>query len=338
MDTANPFACLSPDTVLSAAETALGRAFDPVVTPCNSYVNRVYSLRDEEGERFVVKFYRPGRWGKEAVAEEHAFLAECAAAELPVVAPLPLKEGVARAGSGPIDTTDTIGERDGILFACFPFRSGRTFDVTGDDDYLRLGSLIGRLHAVSRLARADSRVTFHPIDLTLAFCRAFADSDSLHPDMRGEFLDLCFGVLETASARFDRSSFIRIHGDCHRGNILDRLDEGLLLIDFDDMMTGPAVQDLWLLLPDHLESARREMGLLVEGYERFGSFDRRSLDLVETLRFMRILYFLSWREAQKDDSLFAERNPDWGTKAFWIREMEDLRYQARHALASLAED
>ncbi len=329
MDTANPFASLSPDTVLSAAETALGRAFDPVVTPCNSYVNRVYSLRDDDGARFVVKFYRPGRWTASAVADEHAFLDECAAAELPVVAPLALSEGVRHAG------LRSIGERDGILFACFPFRSGRTFDVSSDDDYLRLGSLIGRLHAVSRLGRADSRVTFHPVDLTLSFCRAFADSDSLHPDMRGEFLDLCTGVLETASARFDRSSFIRIHGDCHRGNILDRLDEGLLLIDFDDMMTGPAVQDLWLLLPDHLESARREMGLLVEGYERFGTFDRRSLDLVETLRFMRILYFLSWREAQRDDALFHERNPDWGTKAFWIREMEDLRYQARHALAGL---
>lgn len=331
MDTANPFASLSPDTVLSVAETALGRAFDPVVTPCNSYVNRVYSLRDEEGGRFVLKFYRPGRWEEKAVADEHAFLAECAAAELPVVAPLSLAGGVSRSG------VSSIGAHDGILFACFPFRSGRTFDVTCDDDYLRLGSLIGRLHAVSRLARADSRVTFHPIDLTLEFCRRFAKSPSLHPDMRGEFLDLCSLVLETASDRFDRSSFIRIHGDCHRGNILDRLDDGLLLIDFDDMMTGPAVQDLWLLLPDHLESARREMGLLVEGYERFGAFDRRSLDLVETLRFMRILYFLSWREAQKDDALFSERNPDWGTNAFWIREMEDLRYQSRHALAALAD-
>lgn len=331
MDTANPFSGLSPDTVLDAAETALGRALDPMVLPCNSYVNRVYSLRDEDGARFVVKFYRPGRWEPRAVADEHAFLAECAAAELPVVAPLALD------GERVPSCPDTIGSRDGILFACFPFRSGRTFDVTGDDDYLRLGSLIGRLHAVSRLGRADSRVTFHPIDLTLAFCRSFADSESLYPDMRSEFLDLCSGVLETASSRFDRSSFIRIHGDCHRGNILDRLDEGLLLIDFDDMMTGPPVQDLWLLLPDHLESARREMGLLVEGYERFGSFDRRTIDLVETLRFMRILYFLSWREAQKDDALFAERNPDWGTKAFWIREMEDLRYQARHALASLAD-
>lgn len=313
------FEGLSPDLVLAAAEAGLSIGFESVVTPYNSYINRVYALRDEDSSRYVIKFYRPGRWKREAIEEEHGFLLDCVSAEIPVVAPLPLGNG------------STIGEREGFLYAIFPFRGGRTFDIAGDDDYLRLGSLIGRLHASSRLKKASHRLTFHPVDLSLEFCRRFRESRSLHPDFRGEFYDLCSGVLERCAAMFDADSFIRIHGDCHRGNILDRMDEGLLLIDFDDMMNGPPVQDLWLLLPDHLDKSRREMGLLLEGYTSFCPFDERSLELVEYLRFMRILYFLSWRETQRNDALFIRDNPDWGTKAFWIREMEDLRYQADKA-------
>lgn len=310
------FSWLSPDLVLSAAEAGLSTGFESVVTPYNSYINRVYALRDEDGSRYVIKFYRPGRWSREAIAEEHEFLRDCAAGEIPVVEPVQLASG------------STIGDADGFLYTLFPFRGGRTFDISGDEDYFRLGSLIGRLHAISRSKRAAHRLEFHPINLSLRFCEKFRESRSLHPDFRSEFFDICSDVLERSLPLFDFDSYIRIHGDCHRGNILDRMDEGLLLIDFDDMMTGPPVQDLWLLLPDHLANSRREMGLLLEGYTEFCPFDERSLALVEYLRFMRILYFLSWRETQRDDERFAADNPDWGTKAFWIREMEDIRYQA----------
>ena len=138
--------------------------------------------------------------------------------------------------------------------------------------------------------------------------------------------------------RFEGLSFRSIHGDCHRGNILDRLGssskpgDGLLIIDFDDMMMGPAVQDLWLLLPDHAEQCRKELGLLVEGYEAFLSFDRRELELVEGLRFMRMVYFLAWRSKQRNDKWFKESFPDWGSKAFWTAELEDLRDQAELVL------
>ncbi len=310
------FEGLSPDLVLSAAEAGLSVGFESVVTPYNSYINRVYALKDEDGSRYVIKFYRPGRWSREAIAEEHEFLRDCAVGDIPVVEPVTLADG------------STIGETDGYLYALFPFRGGRTFDISGDGDYVRLGSLIGRLHAISRSRQAPHRLAFHPIDLSLKFCDEFRHSSSLHPDFRSEFFDICSGVLERSLPLFDFDSYIRIHGDCHRGNILDRMGEGLLLIDFDDMMIGPPVQDLWLLLPDHLGNSRREMGLLLEGYTEFCPFDERSLELVEYLRFMRILYFLSWRETQRDDALFLRDNPDWGTKSFWIREIEDLRYQA----------
>ncbi|HHU35771.1 MAG TPA: serine/threonine protein kinase [Treponema sp.] len=311
------FELLSPDAVLTACEKALSPvALEPAVNPYNSYVNRVFAVKSEEGERYIAKFYRPGRWTREAIEEEHAFLADCAHAELPVVAPLSLKNGA------------TIAEHDGFLFSVYPFRSGRTFDINSDDDYKRLGALIGRLHTVSKIHTAQHRLTLHPVDMTLQVCTRLAASPSMHPEFAVEFLDLCTDVLQSRVEAFSSAENIRIHGDCHRGNILDRMDEGLLLIDFDDMMTGPAVQDLWLLLPDHINLCPRETDLLLTGYTQFSDFDSRTLDLVETLRFMRIVYYLGWCESQKNDSLFQEKNPDWGTRAFWIREMEDLRYQA----------
>ena len=120
---------------------------------------------------------------------------------------------------------------------------------------------------------------------------------------------------------------MRIHGDCHRGNILDRLEQGLIVLDFDDMMMGPAVQDLWLLLPGHLSECSAEMELLLEGYTRFMDFDTGTLRLIEPLRFMRIIYFLSWSALQAQDYNFEQTFSEWGSKAFWIKEIEDLNDQ-----------
>lgn len=331
------FDSLSPDLVLDCAERSLGLDLESAVTPYNSYVNRVYAVKSTEGERFIIKFYRPLRWSAEAIAEEHRFVLDCAQAELPVVAPLELEDrgaaGPCNAQSGGISTLGCTSE--GFLFAVYPFKSGRTFDLESEGDFRRLGTLIGRLHAVSRQSESLHRPILDPLSLTMEFCRALCASPSMHPDFASEFLELSQNVLETAAPRFAAFGRIRIHGDCHRGNILDRLNEGLLLIDFDDMMQGIPVQDLWLLLGDHMDESRNEMRLLLEGYTEFSPFDYDSLNLVETLRFMRILYFLSWVDRQKGDSGFTERYPDWGSRSFWIRELEDLSQQARYALAGL---
>lgn len=319
MDMSDTFEALSPDAVLSACEQALSPiGFEPVVTPYNSYINRVFAVKSDDGDRYIAKFYRPGRWTRAAIEDEHQFLLDCADADLPVVAPLALEGG------------GTIAESAGFLFSVYPFRSGRTFDINSDDDYRRLGALIGRLHGVSRRRTAPNRLTLHPVDLTLRMCERLAASPSMHPEFASEFLDLSTDVLNARSDEFSSFETIRIHGDCHRGNILDRMDDGLLLIDFDDMMNGPAIQDLWLLLPDHMKLCPRERDLLLDGYTQFSTLDERSLSLVETLRFMRIIYFLGWCETQKDDQLFREKNPDWGTRSFWVREMEDMHYQADH--------
>jgi Ser/Thr protein kinase RdoA (MazF antagonist) len=320
---------LSPDSIVAAVEGGLGKATDGTISAYPSYVNRVYGLRLEEGQEVVAKFYRPGRWTRDCVLDEHRFLHDCAEAELPIVRPLDLAGG------------ESLGElvlevEDGdcaFLFAVFPKMGGRNFDAEAEEDWRRLGSVLGRLHAVGALRDAPSRLRCDPESLTRPLLRDLLDEGLVHPEFAAEFEELGSSIIELLAPRFEGLAYRRIHGDCHRGNILDRLgssvsEGGLLVIDFDDMMMGPAVQDIWLLLPDHAQKCRREIGLLVEGYEAFLPFDRRELDLVEGLRFMRMLYFLAWRSKQREDLWFRESFPDWGNKAFWTTELEDLRDQA----------
>jgi Ser/Thr protein kinase RdoA (MazF antagonist) len=212
---------------------------------------------------------------------------------------------------------------------------GRNFDAEADEDWLRLGSLLGRLHAVGGIRPAPNRAVCGPSSLTRPLLRGLLDQGIVHGDLASAYEDLCEATLTRIEPRFAGLSLGRIHGDCHRGNILDRPSEGLYVIDFDDMMTGPAVQDLWLLLPDHADKCRRELALLVEGYERFLPFDPRELGLIESLRFMRMVYFLAWRAGQRDDAWFKKSFPDWGSKAFWQDELDDLRDQAELALGEV---
>jgi Ser/Thr protein kinase RdoA (MazF antagonist) len=244
---------------------------------------------------------------------------------------------------------DTLGELvlegdDGeaeYLFAVFPKMGGRNFDAEGDSDWLRLGALLGRLHAVGDLRAAPSRARCGPRTLTVPLLDWLLAEGVVHPDRKAELEDVCRRALDALAPRFEGLAERRIHGDCHRGNILDRLgsakDEGagLLVIDFDDMMNGPAAQDVWLLLPDHASKCRRELGLLIEGYETFLPFDRSELALVEGLRMMRMIYFLAWRSRQRGDLWFRESFPDWGSEAFWIEQIDDLEDQSELALEDL---
>jgi len=324
------FDLLSPDAISAAVEGAIGLGSDGTISAYPSYVNRVYGLKLDDGRDVVAKFYRPGRWSRAAILDEHRFIADAAAAELPVAVPIPLEGG------------DTLGELiledeegdSSFMFAVFPRMGGRNFDAESDDDWLRLGALLGRLHSVGGLRPAPSRLVCGPASLTALELKELLGQGLVHPDLAPELEELCLRVVEALVPRFRGLPSLRIHGDCHRGNILDRPGEGLYVIDFDDMMTGPAVQDLWLLLPGHAEECRRELALLVEGYETFLPFERRELELIEGLRFMRMVYFLSWRARQRKDKWFRESFPDWGTKAFWMTELEDLRDQAERVLGA----
>jgi Ser/Thr protein kinase RdoA (MazF antagonist) len=332
------FDLLSPDAISAAVESSLGFGVDGTISAYPSYVNRVYGLRLDDDREIVAKFYRPGRWSRDCILDEHRFIADAAKAELPVAVPIELEGG---GTLGELVLEDDEGE-SAFRFALFPKMGGRNFDAEADEDWLRLGALLGRLHAVGGERAAPHRLVCDPASLTAPLFRALLDQGIIHPEVANELETLCIGVIEKLAPRFEHIAMRRIHGDCHRGNILDRLGgglggEGLYVIDFDDMMTGPAVQDLWLLLPDHADQCRRELGLLVEGYESFLPFNRRELSLIEGLRFMRMVYFLAWRAAQRHDKWFRESFPDWGTKAFWMTELEDLRDQAEMALGPASE-
>jgi Ser/Thr protein kinase RdoA (MazF antagonist) len=348
------FDALSPDAAMRAVEDAHGITLDGTLEVYNSYVNRVYGMRGEDGARYVAKFYRPGRWDGDAIRDEHRFLKDCAEAEIPVVAPLAGADGetlhrtVLRAeasapgapGMARGPALRAPGAPGTVFFALFPRMGGRTFELESDDDYQRLGALMGRCHFVGARRDAPHRETCRPDTLTALYVEELLDG-AVHPDCAEGFRSVCGEVLKTITPLFDGVALHRIHGDCHRGNVIDRPSAvaifgaasgpgaGLALIDFDDMMRGPAVQDLWLILPDHAEKSARELALLLDGYEQFMGFERGTLRLIEPLRFMRMIYFLTWTARQRNDAWFRGANPDWGTKSFWIRETRDLIEQAQ---------
>jgi Ser/Thr protein kinase RdoA (MazF antagonist) len=309
------FEDLTPDRILDAVEIGMGCELTGLTAPLPSYINRVYELQPVQGDRLIAKFYRPGRWERDALEDEHLFILDCAMDEIPVVAPLPLQCG------------GTIGEYEGTLFSVFPKKSGREMDLHTDEGWRRLGSLVGRIHLAGSRREAGNRLRMHPESTTVPEINQLLGGGFMSPHHAERFKELTFTIVDIALAEFEGIDLQRIHGDCHRANILERPDSGLMVIDFDDMVMGPPVQDIWLLLPDHANQSRHEINLILEGYEQFMEFDDRSLRLVEILRAMRIIYFLAWCSTQVDDFRFKTNFPDWGSEQFWQRELSDIEHQ-----------
>ncbi len=316
----NDFSDLTPERIFESAELALARRFSGVLMPLPSYINRVYELQSADGERWIFKFYRPGRWSRAALLEEHLFTLECREVEIPVIAPLRLAAG------GTLGTTP-----DGTFFAVFPKRWGRALEAGEDDATLwrRLGGLLARLHDVGARRDAKYRLRLSPRVSTLNETAHLLTSQVASPDVRPALAAVLKQLLRELCAVWRDGECIRLHGDCHKGNLLERPGEGLMLIDFDDMLVGPPVQDLWLLLPGPLSECRQELDWLLEGYEPWRPFDRASLRLIESLRAMRMVYYLDWCARQREDFNFRERCPDWGSDRFWRGEISALEEQLR---------
>ena len=322
--TAAVFDRVTPEDFLPVLEDALACRLTGLSSALPSYINRVYEIEAATGERLVAKFYRPGRWTREAILEEHDFLWECADDEIPVAAPYELESG------------STLGDFDGVPFAVFPRMRGREIELEQDETLSRVGSLLGRIHACGARGNAPHRLRMTPESFAEAAMRRIFERNVVAPSCEQELIDLCDAILDLAEAVYPPDdALIRIHGDFHRANVLDRPGTGLMAIDFDDMVTGPPVQDLWLLLPGGPEESRHALDVLLAAYEVFHPFERASLRLIEPLRAMRMMHFLSWCAVQSDDLGFRAQYPDWGSREFWIRETADFRIQLDNIRRSL---
>jgi Ser/Thr protein kinase RdoA (MazF antagonist) len=314
---------LTPDKVISCCEDSLGRSFTGYIHPLTSYINRVYEVESCDGERYIIKFYRPDRWTLEGILDEHDFILDCFQEEIPVVPPITLEGG------------GTLSDIEGIFYAIFTKRSGRLIELNSDEDWIRLGAIIGRMHRVGGFYECDNRPTLHPMETTRDDIEFLLEENLIPEPYRSEYSRLTETLLNIITPLFEGVELQRIHGDCHSGNILERPGEGLMLIDFDDMATGPRVHDLWLLLPGYYKESLKEMDLLLEGYSSFSTFNPKELRLIEPLRAMRMIYFTAWCGAQIDDYRFKANFPDWGSVGFWEKEVNDLEVQISLIVDSL---
>lgn len=310
------FDTLTPDVMIDAVETAIGRRMSGLAAPLPSYINRVYEVQAMDGERLIAKFYRPKRWTYEAILEEHQFVLDCVEDEIPVIAPLLLHHG------------KTIGITDNDnFFVLYPKRFGRELEINQDEEWIRLGRVVARMHLAGSRATAPERIRLHPELSTANDICSLLEGGFIPTECQAGFIDVTTQIMQELHGLFNDIEYIRIHGDCHRANILERPGEGLMIIDFDDMMTGPPIQDLWLLLPGYAMDCQREIELIIEGYCEMRDFDEWTIRLIEPLRIMRLIYFLAWCAKQSKDHKFKHTFPNWGDSAFWRREIVDLHDQ-----------
>jgi Ser/Thr protein kinase RdoA (MazF antagonist) len=309
------FHSLTPDRIITLVEKTLGRRCSNLCRPLISYINRVYELEAEDGSGLIAKFYRPGRWSQEGLQDEHDFLFELSGQEIPVIAPLILRD------------SSSIGSYKKINFAVFPKTGGRSFDEYNDDQWLELGRLLGRTHNVGALHLPKDRLTMAPDRSTRQQVDYLLQGSFMPADMLGRFKDLTDSLINEISPLFDNAGMIRIHGDCHFSNLIYRPDESFYIIDFDDMVMGPPVQDFWMLLPGHEEDSLAEIELFIEGYEMFRGFDTGSLRLIEPLRAMRYIHYTAWCAYQFAEDGETRLDEDFGSRQYWQTEMGDLADQ-----------
>ncbi len=309
------FSDLTPDRVLDLTEQALGRRCASHCRPLNSYINRVYEVQTDEREAYIIKIYRPGRWSRQALLDEHEFMMELQQDDIPVIAPLVGTDG------------QTLREEDGLFYTVFPRRGGRVCDEPSPEQWRQLGRLIARTHQIGARHRPVARVTMHPEQSTAQQLDAILSSGCVSPDLRAGYEDVVRGMIRETAPLFEDVSMQRIHADCHSQNLIDRQDGTFYIIDFDDMAIGPPVQDIWMLLPGRLQDSRAEMDCFLDGYETFREFDYTSLRLIEALRAMRYVHYTAWCARQAADGGFARLAPDWGSHSFWRQEIHEMEKQ-----------
>jgi len=330
------FANLDPQQVLNALDL-VGLRGDGRVLQLNSYENRVFQVFLEDGARgaeaVVAKFYRPGRWSDAQIVEEHAFALELAAAEVPVIPPLTLHAQAGWSGLQVLGNPPTLAcldtDQGRHRYTAARRCAGREPELEDPEAMRQLGRFIGRLHAVGRLRPFEHR---HHMNARRDGRRAMAllMNGGFVPDTeRPAWRDACERALDAAELAFDAAeplATLRLHGDCHLGNVLWR-DGAPHIVDLDDAMQGPAIQDLWMLVSGDHATMAQQLNTLLQGYEQFSDFDDRERRLIEPLRTRRMLLHSAWLAERWTDPTFPLNFPFFGTAAYWNQQTTQLREQ-----------
>lgn len=317
-ETDTPYAGLTPDVVLNAIDST-GFATDGHQLALNSYENRVFQVGLDDGSFVVAKFYRSGRWSDSQILEEHGFLAELAEREVPAVPALSIGG-------------KTLHSFEDFRFAVFPRSGGRAPNMDNPDVRQWLGRFLGRIHAVGRTKPYSDRPTLDIATFGVEPRRYLLEQGWLPPELENVYAGVSQQALDLVAAQYDRGAHhsLRLHGDCHEGNVLwtDSIDNvGPHFVDFDDSRMGPAVQDFWMLLGAGRSEQTERLADLLEGYEDFAEFDRRELALIEPLRTLRLMHYAAWIARRWDDPAFPAAFPWFNTPRYWEERILELREQ-----------
>ncbi len=311
----HPFHRLTPDFVMDAVETQ-GFHCDCRILALNSYENRVYQVGIEDAKPLIAKFYRPGRWSDQQIIEEHDFSSELADQELPVVAPWLNADG------------ESLFHYDNFKFALYPQQGGHAPEFDNLDNLLILGRMLGRMHCIGAVRPFRCRPTLDSLSFGHESVALISENfipaayRESYTALTGQLLEAVEGVLASAGP----IRLIRVHGDCHSGNILWR-DHAPHVVDFDDARMAPAVQDIWMMLSGERQRKVAQLDALLEGYREFCGFDPAELRLIEALRALRMLHYSAWLARRWDDPAFPIAFPWFNTVHYWGEHILELREQ-----------